>query len=319
LACPVSIRALLSQADGNDRAVDVGEWKPRVIGKDELLWIDVEGDEDVEPVRRALRPSKEVTERLRDGAGSSIARVLDGSIEVVVPALGDEVDGPAVPLRIVAGDGWIVTQHPRPLAFIDRHRELIQDQREVGRLAPLEFVASILDWHVAEVFRAAEDLEGEVDRLDDAALRTDRDLLDRMVALRRRIARVRRLLTPNRDVVAELSRPDFVTGAEVEADEFASVARRLERAAEAVNNAREMLIGTFDVHMTRMAQRTNDTMRVLTLASVILLPSVVLAGIMGMNFRVPIFDEPNLFWVVIAAMILMAVATLLVARLRGWL
>ena len=69
--------------------------------------------------------------------------------------------------------------------------------------------------------------------------------------------------------------------------------QRLERALEAITNARDMLIGTFDVHMTRTAQRTNDVMRVLTLASVMLLPSVVLAGVMGMNFKVPLFDNPT--------------------------
>jgi len=60
-------------------------------------------------------------------------------------------------------------------------------------------------------------------------------------------------------------------------------------------------------------------MRLLTLASVILLPSVVLAGIMGMNFKVGLFDEPNLFWVVIGIMGAMAVAALGIARWRCWL
>lgn len=52
----------------------------------------------------------------------------------------------------------------------------------------------------------------------------------------------------------------------------------MERATEAVANAREMLIGTFEVHMINTAQRTNDIMRVLTLVSVMLLPSGVLAA-----------------------------------------
>ena len=80
-----------------------------------------------------------------------------------------------------------------------------------------------------------------------------------------------------------------------------------------------MLIGTFDVHMTRTAQRTNDIMRVLTWTSVILLPAVVVAGIMGMNFQVGIFDRAELFWVVIGFMVATAVVTLLIARWRGWL
>jgi magnesium transporter len=88
---------------------------------------------------------------------------------------------------------------------------------------------------------------------------------------------------------------------------------------EAIAHARDMLLGTFDVHMTRTAQRTNDIMRLLTLASVVLLPSVVLAGVMGMNFRVDLFENPGLFWVVIGLMGLMALSTLVWARWRGWL
>ena len=60
-------------------------------------------------------------------------------------------------------------------------------------------------------------------------------------------------------------------------------------------------------------------MRVLTWTSVILLPGVVLAGVMGMNFKVGLFDNPNLFWVVIGFMLFTAVTTLVVARWRGWL
>ena len=40
---------------------------------------------------------------------------------------------------------------------------------------------------------------------------------------------------------------------------------------------------------------------------------------MGMNFKVWLFDEPNLFWAVIGTMVAMAAATLGVARWRGWL
>jgi magnesium transporter len=80
-----------------------------------------------------------------------------------------------------------------------------------------------------------------------------------------------------------------------------------------------MLIGTFDVHMTRTAQRTNDVMKTLTLATVILLPSVVLAGVMGMNFKVSFFEYPELFWVVLVIMAVLAIGALVAARWRRWL
>ena len=70
-------------------------------------------------------------------------------------------------------------------------------------------------------------------------------------------------------------------------------------------------------HLT--GQRTNDIVRVLTVVSAVLLPAVVIAGIMGMNFKPGFFDEPVYFFVVVAAMIGLAVATLVLARLKGWI
>ena len=61
----------------------------------------------------------------------------------------------------------------RPIAFLEEHRERIQDQREVGLLSSVEFLADVLGWHVDAFVHAAEQLEHDVDELDDAALGTD--------------------------------------------------------------------------------------------------------------------------------------------------
>jgi magnesium transporter len=60
-------------------------------------------------------------------------------------------------------------------------------------------------------------------------------------------------------------------------------------------------------------------MKVLTLVTVVLLPSTVLAGIMGMNFQVGLFDAVWVFWVVLAARLSIALLVLSVARSRRWI
>jgi len=238
----------------------------------------------------------------------------------VIRALVDGAAGDAMAVRALVGDGWIVTQHDGRIPFLESFAETLRDDRPVGQLSAVQFLVSLLDLHVDSFFNAAEELEVEVDTLDEAALRTERDLLSRLVAMRRQIASVRRVLSPHREVFSELARPDFLPDLDrSEKEALSAVATRLERAGDAIANTREMLIGTFDIHMTRTAQRTNDIMRVLTLASVILLPSVVLAGVMGMNFKVGLFEDPNLFWAVIGVMLLMGISTLGIARWRRWL
>ena len=67
---------------------------------------------------------------------------------------------------------------------------------------------------------------------------------------------------------------------------------------------------------TRVAQRTNDTMKTLTILSAVLLPASLVAGVLGMNFALPVFEDAANFWWVVAAMGVLMAVTLGVARYR---
>ena len=60
-------------------------------------------------------------------------------------------------------------------------------------------------------------------------------------------------------------------------------------------------------------------MKVLTLASVLILPGTPLAGLMGMNFELGVFEHAAYFWVVLALIVAVALVTLAVARVRNWI
>jgi magnesium transporter len=318
----MSITALLSSADGSDREVDLQTGRIDRVRDDELLWVDLAGHdvEEVEVLRRALGLDDRVTDALREAIGVPSTSVLDGAVQLTLLWVDDGEVGEPVPIQIIAGSGWVITRHSEPLKRLDEQRAKITDQRDVGLLRPVEFVVAILDWHLDGFFKVAERLEISVDRLDEQALRGTKDLLGTLVAMRLRIATARRVAAAHNDVYAEMARPDFLPElSDRDRELLVRAADRLERAIGSISSVREMLIGTFEVHMTRTAQRTNDIMRVLTWTSVILLPAVVVAGIMGMNFKVPIFENAQLFWVVIGFMILTATTTLVIARSRGWL
>jgi Mg2+ and Co2+ transporter CorA len=169
-------------------------------------------------------------------------------------------------------------------------------------------------------FHVIETVERRIDGLDERALRASRpdEILVDLVALRRQIATLRRSLSAQRDVFYSLERPGLVLGDSVEAS-WPLVADRFRQVMESVENARELLVGSFDIAMTKAGQRTNDIMRTLTVISSVLLPAVVVAGVMGMNFKVGLFDDPNNFFLVIAAMAGLAAAIVVFARFRRWI
>jgi Mg2+ and Co2+ transporter CorA len=98
------------------------------------------------------------------------------------------------------------------------------------------------------------------------------------------------------------------------ADRFRLLSERLEKALGEIENARPMVMGSLDVLMTRTAQRTNDVMKILTVINAVLLPALVAAGILGMNFRQSFFERRELFWIVIAGMVALGTGIVAFAR-----
>jgi len=147
-----------------------------------------------------------------------------------------------------------------------------------------------------------------------------RECLADLAQLRRGASRLRRMLSPHRQVFGALARPDFRPSEDRATDkEFRALEQRFERAMDAVENTRDLVVGTFELFTTRSAERTNDTMRVLTFVTVLLGSLAVVAGVLGMNFKTPFFDTGDTgFWTAIGVMLGFAVFATAFARWRRW-
>lgn len=242
------------------------------------------------------------------------------AMEPVAEAEGPDHDPERHELDLVAGHNWVVTVHSDTMSAVARIDGLTWGDTHLGALDAAGFLAAIVDEVLAGYFQVAEAIEREIDRLDDRALRTrpHDDVLARIVKLRRRIGTIRRTLTPHRVAFAALARPEMELRTEL-GRPWPGLTDRLDRAIDAIENLRDLLLGTFDIHMGRAAQDANEIMKRLTLLSAVLLPAVVLAGVMGMNFKVALFDSPANFWLVVGTMAVFGVSLLGAARWRGWL
>jgi magnesium transporter len=223
-------------------------------------------------------------------------------------------------IDLVAGRNWVVTVHSEPAPALDRIDELTHGETRLGALDAAGFMGAIVDEILGRYLAIAESIEREIDRLDELALRPrpDQDILARIVEIRRRIGTIRRTLAPHQVAFAALARPEMALHQEL-GRPWPGLTDRLDRAIAAVESLRDLLLGTYDIYMGRSAQDANEVMKRLTLLSAVLLPAVVLAGIMGMNFKLDFFDDTRNFVLVVGAMVVFGVSLLGAARSRGWL
>jgi magnesium/cobalt transport protein CorA len=318
----VTIRAVLYDANGHDRIVDLSADVPD-LDEQQLLWIDVDQREpdELATAARALGLEPETVRRLAtEDRRSELFRLPNRIVLRLGAVEPNDPDARRHELAMVVGRNHVMTVHDGPLGAIEEFRSGVQRERELGRLEAAAFAVSIIDAVLTIYFRSVEAIERDIDALDELAVRTSSEetFLGTVLLLRRRIARLRRTLVPNREALAPLGRPDFELRSDI-GSVWPGVLDRLERAIDGVENSRELLVGSFDLYLGRSSQRTNDVMKVLTLVSSILLPGAVLAGIMGMNFPMGFFQDQNLFWAVLGGMATMAVVILGIARWRNWI
>ena len=324
------VRAHLYDSGGRDGDVDFGPDLSVDLGKDQLLWVDVEGRDPakIAMAAKVLGLEQSLSGRLLKATGKPALIQYPDHFHLILEALevpdsrASAVDSAPVlrEVDVVAGKNWVLTVHDGPVEALRRMDGATEGDTRLGALDAAGFLAAIADEVIAGYFGLVDDLGREIDRLDDLALRAKPrdDILGRIVRLRRLIGVIRRSLVAHRPAFAALARPEMELHEEL-GRPWPGLGDRLERALEGVESLRDSLLGTFDIHMGRAAQQANEVMKVLTILSAILLPSVVLAGIMGMNFQVPFFDNADNFSLVLGAMVTTGVAIMGIARLRGWI
>lgn len=210
----------------------------------------------------------------------------------------------------------LVTFHPAAMPGIEIAARRLLDDRS-GRGDPGDVLAHILDSGADRALRLIDGLDEQIAELEELAMGGDHGVLARVQDLRRDAIILRRVLAPQRDAIRDLSRAETHLDAEARR-QLDSLYYDYFRIVESLDGARALLSAVLDTYRNTIAERTNQTIKVLTVFSVILLPLSLMAGIYGMNFvDMPLLDEPWGFWAMLAAMAAVGIVVWLIFLSRG--
>ncbi|WP_407543308.1 histidine kinase dimerization/phospho-acceptor domain-containing protein (plasmid) [Deinococcus radiomollis] len=170
------------------------------------------------------------------------------------------------------------------------------------------------------VEQAGEQMNTLIDAMLDLARAVQEPLRPTTVELNTVMAQIQETLVPDllsRNVQWEVAPLPSVRG---DRDALRQVLSQLTENADAVENARELVIGSFDLYMAGTARRTNEAVQILTIVTVSLGIIGAVAGVMGTNFSVGFFKAGATgFIVMLVGMLLLIAVVLLFARRRCWI
>jgi magnesium transporter len=146
---------------------------------------------------------------------------------------------------------------------------------------------SVLDALVDSFFPELAKLDDRIDELETGVLRKPTDAqLQEIFRLKRRLITWRKVVTPQRDLLARL-----VTGVVTVPGMTPDMERyyrdlydHLIRINDLVDSYRDLLTGAMDVYLSTVSNRLNEVMKRLTIVATIFMPLTWIAGFFGMNF-----------------------------------
>jgi magnesium transporter len=184
----------------------------------------------------------------------------------------------------ILGHRWLVTTHTEPLASIDAVWDRCAEHR-FGMDGPDHLMARLIEFDGQRFLPILDALDIEILELEEVAIAGDPSVLTEVQALRRDVAVLRRVLSPQRNALLALVRDEDARLSGVSRRELSDAFDHHMRLVESLDSAHLMLATVLDTYRGATAERMNEVMKVLTVFSAIVLPLTLIAGIYGMNFE----------------------------------
>ena len=238
----------------------------------------------------------------------------------------DSLDIKVNELDVFLGRNYVVTHHDTPIPALEKAWNSISSDKRYTSHGPDHLLYKIIDDLVADYWPLIEKLDAEIDWIEDQVFTNAKpEMMERMFSLKRALVALRRIITPQREVLNRLARDDFEVVDSKDRIFFRDIYDHLVRLHDLTESMRDLLSGTMDAYLSVINNRMNEVMKILAIITTLFMPISFVTGFFGMNFFAPV--EPSLekwtgYIAFIAAMLIIAGTPLAMftwMRRRTWI
>jgi len=229
---------------------------------------------------------------------------------------------------IVLAENFVITIQEDPGDVFDPVRQRLRDGGGNARFMKADYLAyALIDAVIDQYFPIVESLGESMDDLQETLLdQPTRERLRDLHEFKRLIARIRRAVWPQREVLGRLMRDETGLVAARTKPFFRDCYDHTVIMVDILETFREAARNIMDVYLSSINIRTNEIMRVLTVISSIFIPLTFIAGVYGMNFdpKLSPFNMPELEWTfgypfAICLMLAVAIGMIVFFKRKKWI
>jgi len=169
--------------------------------------------------------------------------------------------------------------------------KIIENDPGLARSGPAFLLHVVLDYVVDEKFKAFEALEDELEVAEDEVIDNPADFkVTELIRLRRDLVNLRKSLFHEREILVKICRMDCPFITEKAIFHFRDIYDHLAKFFELTESYREIVTSLMELYtsllnnlMTKVSNKTNASVRRLTLIATIFMPLTLIASIGGMS------------------------------------
>jgi len=220
------------------------------------------------------------------------------------------------------GDNYLITVHNGKVHELDE-----VEQRWTRNVKQLEWgigvlLYTMLDTIVDRFFPVVDAMVDQADDLEERLFTGDirqSTFTQNLLELKKRFLTLRRIATPERDVLNVLTNRDSPIFDENVLIYFRDIYDHISRLSDTIDLYRDQLSTTMDANLSLVSNDLNKVMRTLTSASIILMVDSLFAGIWGMNFvNIPELRLQFGYYAALVFMFLISILLFMFFRRRKW-
>jgi len=221
-------------------------------------------------------------------------------------------------LNIFLGRHYIITVTKQKINELRSLKPLLWEQ-EVNR--PDRFLYHLVDLVVDNYFLVGDRIDNRIELLEEHILmHTKKSHLNEIIGLRGEILWLRKILGPQKDVIAALNKKDLKLIDDELQKYFGDIYENALKIAESFDTYRDLMGNLREAYQSSVANRANEIMRVFTAITTIFMPLTFITGIYGMNFDfLPGMHFKLGTYIVLGFMLILGVSMFIIFRKKEWL
>lgn len=296
--------------------------------KDSVTWLNVDGLHNQQIMREIaldFQLDKVILSDVMNTTGRPKLEEHANSLFLSIKMLQVDKDTNELSLEnlsIIITKSVLISFQEKKGDVFDPIRERIRNKKKRILSSGTDYLAfALIDIVVDNYILALSLLGDKIEELEDSFLQDlPKGVIDCINKYKQELNFLRRNIKPAQDMILSLAKLDSELIADSTEIHFNELLANISLANDYSESYREILSDQLNIYHTTISSKLNDTMKFLTIFSVIFIPLTFIAGIYGTNFDfLPELHYKYSYFIMWGLMLLLVIGMLIYFRKKKWL